>query len=60
MAAGGVPQKLVLWTPVDDALLKSSIEGGMSLSDIATHIVRLNPKSYTVVSLWRLLHLCCT
>ena len=55
-----MPVKLVLWTPVDDALLKSSIEGGMSLSDIAAHIVRLNPKTYTVVPLWRLLHLCCT
>jgi hypothetical protein len=38
-----------MWTPVDDALLKSSIEGGMSLSDIAAHIVcpkpsTLNPK----------------
>ena len=27
-----------MWTPVDDALLKSSIEGGMSLTDIAAHI----------------------
>ena len=31
-------QKFVMWTPVDDALLKSSVEGGMSLTDIAAHI----------------------
>ena len=27
-----------MWTPVDDALLKTSIEGGMSLTDVAAHI----------------------
>ena len=31
-------RKLVMWTPVDDALLKTSIEGGMSLTDVAAHI----------------------
>ena len=43
-AAAG-PRKLVMWTPVDDALLKSSIEGGMSLSDIAAHIVCPKPST---------------
>jgi hypothetical protein len=40
-AASGVAEtrKLVMWMPVDDALLKAAIEGGMSLSDIAEHMV---------------------
>ena len=39
------PSLLVMWTPVDDALLKASIEGGMSLSDIAAHIPFTSPFS---------------